>query len=129
MYIRLVILGIGTDIIEVARIARQIAGSRGFKERYFSTGEIAYCEPKRGRARNYAARFAAKEAFFKALGTGYRGGLAFREVEVVNDRLGKPEISLRGRAKELCRKRRIRGIHVSLTHIKNYASAVVIMEG
>ena len=123
------ILGIGIDTIEVSRVAKEIAGTGGFRERYFSAGEINYCEPKRGRVRNYAARFAAKEAFFKALGTGYRGGLAFKEVEVINNRLGKPEISLRGRAREVCRKRRIRAIHVSLTHIKNYSSAVVVMEG
>lgn len=123
------IFGIGTDIIEVSRVAGQVSGSGGFKERYFSAGEMAYCEAKRGKARNYAARFAAKEAFFKALGTGYRGGLSFREVEVVNDRLGKPEIVLRGKAKEFCRRRKIRKIHVSLTHIKDYSSAVVIMEG
>jgi len=123
------IFGIGIDIIEVARVAREIVKSNGFKERYFSAREIAYCEPKHGRARNYAARFAAKEAFFKALGTGYRGGLAFKEVEVINGRLGKPGISLCGRVRELCRVRRIRAIHVSLTHIKDYSSAVVIMEG
>ena len=123
------ISGIGIDTIEVSRVAKEIAGSKGFKERYFSAGEIAYCEPKRGRARNYAARFAAKEAFFKALGTGYRGGLAFREVEICNNVLGKPEIVLRGRTKALCRKYKIRGIHVSLTHIKDYSSAVVILEG
>ncbi|HAH32102.1 MAG TPA: holo-[acyl-carrier-protein] synthase [Elusimicrobia bacterium] len=123
------IFGIGIDTIEVARVGREIVKSDGFKERYFSDREIAYCELKHGKARNYAARFAAKEAFFKALGTGYSGGLAFNEVEVINDRLGKPEIVLRGKAKELCGKRKIRGIHVSLTHIKNYSSAVVIMEG
>ncbi len=123
------IFGIGIDTIEVARVAREIVKSNGFKERYFSAGEIAYCEPKYGRARNYAARFAAKEAFFKALGTGYSGGLAFREVEIVNSRSGKPEIVLWGKTKELCRKRSIRSIHVSLTHIKDYASAVVITEG
>ena len=122
------ISGVGIDIIEVARVAKEIAGA-GFKERYFSSEEIGYCESRHGKAGNYAARFAAKEAFFKALGTGYRGGLSFREVEVVNDRLGKPSIVLRGKTKELCRKRKLRGIHVSLTHIKDYASAVVITEG
>ena len=122
------IFGIGIDIIEVARVAGEIVKSNGFKERYFSAGEIAYCGPRRGSARNYAARFAAKEAFFKALGTGYSGGLSFKEVEVINGRLGRPEIVLRGKAKEICRKRRIRRIHVSLTHIKDYSSAVVIME-
>jgi len=121
------ILGIGIDTIEVSRVSKEIARS-GFKERYFSVGEIKYCELKYGRARNYAARFAAKEAFFKALGTGYRGGLAFREAEIVNNRLGKPGIVLRGKTRELCRKYKIRGIHVSLTHIKDYSSAVVILE-
>jgi len=123
------ILGVGIDTIEVSRVSKEIARSKGFKERYFSAGEIGYCEPKRGRAGNYAARFAAKEAFFKALGTGYRGGLAFCEVEIVNDRLGKPGIVLRGRTKELCRKHKIRTIHVSLTHLKDYSSAIVILEG
>ena len=123
------IRGIGIDTIEVARVAREIERSRGFRERYFSAGEIAYCEPKRGNAMNYAARFAAKEAFLKALGTGYSGGLSFKEVEVVNGRLGRPEIVLRGKAKELCRRRKIRAVHVSLTHIRDYASAIVVMEG
>jgi len=122
------ISGIGIDTIEVSRVAKEIAGSDGFAERYFSAGEIKYCGSKRGRARNYAARFAAKEAFFKALGTGYRGGLAFHEVEIRNNRLGKPEIALLGKTKRLCRKHKIRGIHVSLTHTKDYSSAVVILE-
>jgi holo-[acyl-carrier protein] synthase len=65
----------------------------------------------------------------KALGTGYRGGLAFNEVEVINDKLGKPGLVLSGKAKEICRKRRVRRIHLSLTHIKASACAVVIMEG
>ncbi|MBI5625198.1 MAG: holo-ACP synthase [Elusimicrobia bacterium] len=122
------ILGIGTDIIEVARVAREIRRSNGFKERYFSPREIAYCDTRASAGQNYAARFAAKEAFFKALGTGYRGGMGFDEVEVLNDRLGKPEIVLRGRAKAFCRRRRVRRIHVSLSHINDYSSAVVVME-
>jgi holo-[acyl-carrier protein] synthase len=123
-----VILGIGTDIIETARVTREIRRSGGFKERYFSPREIAYCDPRASRGQNYAARFAAKEAFFKALGTGYRDGMGFDEVEVLNDRLGKPSIVLRGRAKAFCRRRRVRRIHVSLSHLKDYSSAVVVME-
>lgn len=122
------IFGIGTDIIEVSRVAREIVKSNGFRERYFSDREIHYCEHKHNKARNYAARFAAKEAFLKALGTGYRDGLAFKEVEVINDRLGKPEIVLQGRARDICRSRRIRRIHLSMTHTRNYANAVVILE-
>ncbi|MBI5882704.1 MAG: holo-ACP synthase [Elusimicrobia bacterium] len=122
------ILGIGTDIIDVARVARELRRSKGFKERCFSAREIAYCEPRGSRSQNYAARFAAKEAFFKALGTGWRGGMGFDEVEIVNDRLGKPGIVLAGRAKASCRKLRVRKIHVSLSHLKDYSSAVVVME-
>ena len=122
------ILGIGTDFIETARVGRAVAKSNGFRKKHFSPAEIAYCEGKRGKAQNYAARFAAKEAFFKAVGTGWRGGLAWDEVSGVNDRLGKPGLVLRGKAREFCRKHRIRSIHVSLTHIKAYASAVVVME-
>ncbi|HBL15831.1 MAG: holo-[acyl-carrier-protein] synthase [Elusimicrobia bacterium GWA2_69_24] len=122
------ILGIGTDFIETARVGRAVAKSNGFRKKHFSPAEIAYCEGKRGKAQNYAARFAAKEAFFKAIGTGWRGEFSWNEVEVVNDRLGKPGIVLRGRARDFCRKYRIRAIHVSLTHIKDYSSAVVVME-
>jgi len=140
------ILGVGIDTIEVSRVSKEIARSKGFKERYFSAGEIGYCEPKRGRAGNYAARFAAKVSFFKALGRPlcYRdvevsrdlagapslvSNAIEKEVEIVNDRLGKPGIVLRGRTKELCRKHKIRTIHVSLTHLKDYSSAIVILEG
>lgn len=119
------ILGIGTDLVEVSRIAAAMSGS-GFKNRYFSAGEIAYCEPKRGKARNYAARFAAKEAFFKALGAGR--GADPGDVEIVNGPQGKPELVLRGKAAESCRKRRVSGVFVSLTHIKDYAGAVVVIE-
>ncbi|MBI5209480.1 MAG: holo-ACP synthase [Elusimicrobia bacterium] len=122
------IFGIGTDIIEVARVAKEIASGAGFKETCFSPSEIAYCESQANRARNYAARFAAKEAFLKALGTGWRGGMSLADVSVLHDRLGKPTIVLRGRAKALCRSRKIRRIHVSMTHIKDYSNAVVVME-
>ena len=89
------IIGIGTDIIEVNRIAKSIE-NLSFKQKVFSTQEINYCETKVNKAEHYAARFAAKEAFFKALGTGWRGGMAFNEVEIINDGLGKPTINLSG---------------------------------
>jgi holo-[acyl-carrier protein] synthase len=122
------IYGIGIDTIEVARIEKQLTGSERFKTRIFTPGEIEYCEAKKNKAQNYAARFAAKEAFFKALGTGWRGGLAFTQVEVRNDALGKPEIRLSGKARELTETNGITNIQVSLTHLKDVASAIVTLE-
>ena len=122
------IIGIGTDIAEVARIAKSIENN-SFKEKVFSKAEIVYCEGKVNKAESYAARFAAKEAFFKALGTGWRGGVAFNEVEGVNDELGKPSINVIGTTADLIKDRNIKNIHVSLSHIKEIAMATIILEG
>lgn len=122
------IIGIGTDIAEVLRIAKSLK-KKGFQEKVFSRNEIIYCETKTNKAENYAARFAAKEALFKALGTGWRGGLAFNEVEVENDELGKPSIQLIGETARIIEKRNIKSIHVSLSHTKEIAIATVLLEG
>jgi len=122
------IFGIGTDIIEVERIKKQISKGNCFKERIFTLKEIQYCESKKTKAQNYAARFAVKEAFFKAIGTGWRGGLAFNEIEVVNNELGKPEIVLYGKTKEITEQTKVTNIQVSLSHVKDLASAIVILE-
>lgn len=122
------IIGIGTDIIQTARIAKGLE-STGFMEKVFSRHEIRYCETKANKIESFAARFAAKEAFFKALGTGWRGGMAFNEVEVINDELGKPSIQLLGETFNIVKKREIRSIHVSLSHVKEMAVATVILEG
>lgn len=121
------IIGIGTDITEVNRIAQSIA-SLNFKQKVFSAHEINYCEAKINKAENYAARFAAKEAFFKALGTGWRGGVAFNEVEIINDELGKPIINLIGETAKIYISKNIKTIHVSLSHVKEMAIATVILE-
>ncbi len=121
------IIGLGTDIAEVERIAKSIENI-AFKEKVFSKTEIAYCETKTNKAENYAARFAAKEAFFKALGTGWRGAMAFNEVEVVNDELGKPTINLLGEAINILKERNITIIHISLSHTKTMAMVTVILE-
>jgi len=89
--------GIGVDIIEVQRVARLLERDGRFAERLFTAAEIAYCEGKHFRAQHYAARFTAKEAFFKALGSGWRDGMGWHEVEVVHDALGKPSLRLWGR--------------------------------
>ncbi|MBL0048332.1 MAG: holo-ACP synthase [Bacteroidetes bacterium] len=122
------IFGIGTDIIEVERVLKLIEKGELAKRRVFSEKEIAYCETKKNKGENYAARYAAKEAFFKAFGTGWRGKMSFNEVEIVNNRLGKPDIKLLGETLQTVNKKKISKIHVSLTHLKDIVNAVVILE-
>lgn len=122
------IYGIGTDIIEVSRIQKVMERDIGFREKIFSEGEIAYCEGMKNKFQHYAARFSAKEAFMKALGTGWRDGIRFIEIEVVHDPLGKPLVRLSGKALELAEKAGMGEIHISLSHVKEIASAVVVVE-
>ena len=123
------IYGIGIDLVMVQRIedARQRFGER-FQEKVFSAGEINYCLQKRNPSPNFAARFAAKEAFVKALGVGMRRGVHWKDVEVQRGPLGKPVLKLSGRALEICRRERIEGIFLSLTHDYEYSSAMVVLE-
>jgi holo-[acyl-carrier protein] synthase len=122
------IYGIGTDIIEVPRIEKVMEKDLGFRDKIFSPGEIAYCETKRHKYENYAARFSAKEAFMKAIGTGWRFGIRFADIEVYHDEFGKPFIKLYGKAEELVKNEGISKIHVSLSHVKDVATAIVIVE-
>ncbi|MDZ7331631.1 MAG: holo-ACP synthase [candidate division KSB1 bacterium] len=124
------IYGIGIDMIEVARFEPHLADrSRLLVNKIFTPIEIEYCEGKsRNQAQNYAVRYAAKEAFFKALGTGWRGGLSWQDVEVRRDELGKPYLVLYGKAKEIIEAKRITSVHVSLSHLKALAVAIVILE-
>ncbi|MDB4901309.1 MAG: acpS [Mucilaginibacter sp.] len=122
------IAGLGIDIIEVERIADKIKKENGFRELVFSENEIVYCENKTNKYEHYAARFAAKEAFFKAIGTGWLKDTAFNEVEIINNKLGKPELVFLGATTVTINAMQIINIIVSLTHIKTVASAVVIIE-
>ena len=122
------IYGIGTDIIEVQRIEEKLRRTKGLKTRLFTGREIAYCESKHRPAMNYAARFAAKEAFLKAMGTGWSNGYAFSEIEIVNNAQGKPELFVHGSVGEFCRTHGIAGMQVSMSHIKDLAKAVVVLE-
>src|SRR5580704_10207041 len=122
------IAGLGIDMIEVERVAVKIRKNKGFRELVFSMKEIEYCETKTNKFEHYAARFAAKEAFFKALGTGWAENTQFNEVEVSNDADGKPEINLLGLTLNTINAMGIKKILVSLSHIKSIASAVVIIE-
>lgn len=117
----------GIDIIEVARIARMRAEHGDhFMARCFTPGEAAYAEPSRRRDEHLAARFAAKEAVFKALGTGWRSGIAWTDVEVVSLASGAPEIRLHGRAAQIGAERGIDRWLVSLSHTAEVATASVI---
>ena len=122
------IYGIGTDIIEVSRITAVMGKDIGFREKIFTQGEIAYCETKKNQSQHYAARFSAKEAFLKAIGTGWRFGIRFADIDVYHDDYGKPLIRLTGKAEELAIRNRITKIHVSLSHLKEIATAFIVLE-
>lgn len=124
------IYGIGVDLVKVARIQRVLEsyGDR-FLARVFTPREIAYCRGKPWAAAALAMRFAAKEAFSKALGVGLRrDGIRWREVEVIPNPMGKPELYVSGRAAQLCEAAGIANLHVTLTDEDHLALAVVILE-
>jgi holo-[acyl-carrier protein] synthase len=123
------IVGIGTDLAEIARIERSIArfGQR-FLERIYTPAEIAYCQRKKSSAESFAARFAAKEAAAKALGTGISYGVTWHEFEVRREPSGKPILHLSGRAAHLAASLGATRSTISLTHTATLAMAVVILE-
>jgi holo-[acyl-carrier protein] synthase len=124
------IIGTGVDIAETSRVKRSLErhGER-FTKRIFTPAEIAYCEKHKNRAERYAARFAAKEAAFKALGTGWRQGIRWLDVEVVHKLSGKPELVLTGRALEISREMQVTRTSISISHSDRYVVAVAIFEG
>lgn len=122
------IIGIGTDITEIKRIKEAIQTNLKLADRLFTPSEIAYCRKKSNSFESFAARFAAKEAVSKALGTGFRN-YKWTEIEVVKDSLGKPSIVLTGNALKQAESLGGKSIHVSLSHSKDYAVAMVILEG
>ena len=124
------VLGVGTDLMETKRIEVSIDryGDR-FLERVFTTGEIAYClRKKKNAAESFAARFAAKEAGAKALGTGISRGVTWKELEVRREANGRPTLHLSGRAAELAGAMGVRRMQLSLTHSRELAMAVVVVE-
>jgi holo-[acyl-carrier protein] synthase len=126
------IIGIGMDICDVRRMARELSlPDGGFRDVVFTPGEIAYCESRRYPARHYAARFAAKEAVLKALGAPKVSTDAgsFREVEVTVSEAGPRQVALAGRLAVLAHQRHVGGIHLSLTHDCGQAIANVVVEG
>ncbi|HLW87734.1 MAG TPA: holo-[acyl-carrier-protein] synthase [Terriglobales bacterium] len=123
------IVGTGIDIAEVPRIAASIArfGDR-FVRRIFTEGEIRYCDSKANRVERYAARFAAKEAAMKAIGTGWNHGVTWRDVEVSRMPGGRPTISFHGKAAEFAARLGAKHVALSLTHTAEHAIAQVILE-
>lgn len=122
------IVGIGIDMIEVDRVREKIEREKGFREQIFSSSEIAYCQDQPEPYQHYAARFAAKEAFLKAIGQGLSYSLHVHNIEIIPHNTGKPEIILSEEYKELLEENGWQKVHVSLTHLKSVASAVVIIE-
>ena len=123
------IVAVGIDIVEISRMEEAIArrGDR-FCKRVFTESEREYCEVRASRFSSYAARFAAKEAAMKALGTGWGDGVGWHDIEVFKGESGPPTVILRGRAMELFREMGARKIHLSLTHSRDIAMAQVIFE-
>ena len=123
------VVGIGTDLLEIARIAHSIDrfGDR-FLERIFTPSEIEYCRSKKNSAESFAARFAAKEAGAKALGTGISRGVGWLELEVTRAPGERPILDLTGRAADRARSLGVARISLSLTHSRDVALAVVILE-
>src|SRR5262245_45638822 len=123
------IIAIGIDIVEISRIEEKLSrGNVRFRDRLFTAAEIAYCEGRASRFASYAARFAAKEAAMKALGTGWAEGVAWQEIEVLNDEAGAPSLKLSGCALERFNRLGARRAHLSLSHSRDTAIAQVIFE-
>lgn len=123
------IVGLGVDIAEVDRLEKAIMRhERAFLGRVFTPSEIQYCERHKNKFERYAARFAAKEAAMKALGTGWRKGVRWRDIEVKNEPGGKPVLHLHGKAGEHAARLGANHFVVSITHTEDLAFAQVILE-
>lgn len=124
------IAGVGVDLVSIPRFA-ELLERRGDAAltRFFTAGEAERCRASRSTAESFAGRFAAKEAFFKALGTGWGLGGRWTEVEVVSAPTGAPSLRLTGRAAEAAAERGVSRIHLSITHMDETAAAFVVLEG
>ena len=123
------ILSIGIDIVEVYRIRQTLTRTPRFAIRVFTELERSICEGKGAAAyQSYAGRFAAKEAFLKALGTGWRGRVTWHEIEIINDPLGAPSFNVSGEAAALLAEKGADNIHLSISHTTDTAIAQVIFE-
>lgn len=123
------IVGLGVDLARASRFTKLLAQEkRGVITRIFTPAELAYALAMKNPAPHLAARFAAKEAFLKALGLGLRNGMRWQEIEVVRNELGAPSLHLFGQAAEHAAQRQVTAIHLSYSHEGDYATATVILE-
>lgn len=124
-------VGLGLDVVEIARMERILKRTPSFREKVFSEDERAYCDGTAHPATHYATRFAAKEAVVKALGTGFSEGIGVRDVEVRRNAKGRPVVALHGRARQVAEARGVRELPISLsfTHAEAVACAMAITEG
>ena len=121
------IAGLGTDIVECVRIRKMIADhGELFLQRVYTDKEIRYCQARRQAAEHFAGRWAAKEAVLKALGTGWRRGISWRDVEIRNDPSGQPKVAVRGEAKEIAKRLRLKDILITISHCRQFATAYAI---
>ena len=124
------IIGNGIDLCEVSRIRQSIERfGEKFTQRVFTPKEIAYVERKANKFERYAARFAAKEAGMKAIGTGWRHGIRWQDFEVTNLASGKPTLAFHGVAAEVARRLGVKNVSLSMTHTSEMAMAMLILEG
>ncbi len=123
------VYGIGIDIIKIDRFEKALErwGDR-LCTRVFTPQEVAACLKKAHPGRHLALRFAAKEAFLKAIGIGMFQGVAWKEIEILNDSLGRPQISIMGKAEKICQEKGTKEIFVSISHEEEYGVAQVILE-
>lgn len=123
------VIGIGIDIVEVARVA-EVIGRHGdrFLTRVFTPREVAYCLSRKRKEEHFAARWAAKEAALKALRAPFEGTVTWRDIEVVTGEMGEPQLKLRGGAAQMARKRGIRRLHLTISHVRALAVACVVAE-
>ncbi len=121
------VVGIGTDIVECLRIAQMIERhGEQFIGRVYTPHEIEYCSVRKAATQHYSGRWAAKEAVLKAIGTGWVRGISWRDVEVINDMGGQPSIRLSGGALEICQKRGIDRVLISISHCRSHATAYAL---
>ena len=123
------IFGTGLDIIEIDRIRKSLEKySERFEEKVFTQAEIDYCHAQADPARHFAGRFAVKEAVSKCLGTGISGGVAWKDIEVLQKESGQPILKLTQKTKELFDHHKLNAIHISISHSQDYAIANAIAE-